>query len=251
MDDDDDDAADDDAAAERTMDDAPATAALPAAVAAMVGCARSSLVRRLNKKLRTVHQSRSVGRSEVLRPRRGGCIGAAATRRLSHSATLPAMSAPGDGELEGAHLRAAPAPASAYPRQHGHRHHARYRPPSYALHTRLHGSLRPTLEVVPLMAAVAAGAIFAGVIICHDLAHNHEIFVSKRRRIAQVVDSEDAVAYARETNLARAGYDHALRRWALRRAPRVFGGGRRGEEYGPDFIARDKWRERADGATAG
>ena len=82
------------------------------------------------------------------------------------------------------------------------------------------------------MAAVAAGAIFAGVIICHDLAHNHEIFVSKRRRIAQVVDSEDAVAYARETNLARAGYDHALRRWALRRAPRVFGGGRRGEEYG-------------------
>jgi|TARA_B100000401_G_C52432943_1_gene543627 hypothetical protein len=107
------------------------------------------------------------------------------------------------------------------------------------------------LEVVPLMAAVAAGAIFAGVIICHDLAHNHEIFVSKRRRIAQVVDSEDAVAYARETNLARAGYDHALRRWALRRAPRVFGGGRRGEEYGPDFIARDKWRERANSATAG
>ena len=107
------------------------------------------------------------------------------------------------------------------------------------------------MEVVPLMAAVAAGAIFAGVIICHDLAHNHEIFVSKRRMIAQVVDSEDAVAYARETNLARAGYDHALRRWALRRAPRVFGGGRRGEEYGPDFIARDKWRERADSATAG
>ena len=178
-----------------------------------------------------------------------GSYRAAATRRLPH--TTRAMSAPGDGELEGAHLRAAPAPASAYPRQHGHRHHARYRPPSYALRTRLHGSLRPTLEVVPLMAAVAAGAIFAGVIICHDLAHNHEIFVSKRRRIAQVVDSEDAVAYARETNLARAGYDHALRRWALRRAPRVFGGGRRGEEYGPDFLARDKWRDRADRATAG
>ena len=158
-------------------------------------------------------------------------------------------STPGDGELEGAHLRASPAPAEAYPTTHGHRHHPRYAGSSSNsryLDIRLHRSLRPTMEVYPLMAAVAAGALFAGIIIYHDLAHNHEVYVSKERRSAQVVDVEDAAVFKKETNLAKAGYDHPIRRWALKRAPRVFGGGKRIETYGPDFGTRDKWRERAD-----
>ena len=48
------------------------------------------------------------------------------------------------------------------------------------------------------MAAVAAGALFAGIIIYHDLAHNHEVYVSKARRSAQVVDVEDAAVFKRD-----------------------------------------------------
>ena len=151
------------------------------------------------------------------------------------------MSRPGvrhDGELEAGLHRGISSASSSGARHHGHRHHTpiphvqwpNFWPassPSLPPPSRFNTSLRPPVEVYPLVAAVAVGLGCAGILTWHDMRWNPEVLVRKDTRQLQVCTKEDdPSAFERLVNQSRKAYDHSIRRYVLGSKLWVFPGSR-------------------------
>ena len=147
------------------------------------------------------------------------------------------MSRPGvrhDGELEAGLHRGISSASSSGARHHGHRHHTpiphvqwpNFWPassPSLPPPSRFNTSLRPPVEVYPLVAAVSVALGCAGIITWHDMRWNPEVLVRKDTRQLQVCTKEDdPSAFERLVNQSRKAYDHSIRRYVLGSRPWVF-----------------------------
>jgi hypothetical protein len=76
-------------------------------------------------------------------------------------------------------------------------------------------------EVLPLLAAIAAGGLLVVTIVTHDLRTNPEVLIKKKGRAIQIVE-EGTPEYDKQVEFAKKSYDHWLRRRLVGLRPWIF-----------------------------